>query len=171
MAKTPGFGAFDPGRAMEEMARPIILDPEVESPTTRGLPASHLLLVLLGGALGTLGRYLLLERFPAGVSGMPIGLLVVNSSGSLVLGLLGALLFERRRSAVGTRVFLASGVLGGWTTYSGIVSSFLLLGHEQHLSWALATLATAFTTNILAAVLGIWVGSLIARRLDAGARG
>ena len=96
---------------------------------------------------------------------MPVALLVVNTSGSFAIGLLGALVFERHRSAVGTRVFLAAGILGGWTTYSGIVSGFLYLGHEQQAGWAIATLATYTSAELAGQTLG--AGDTIQMKADA----
>jgi CrcB protein len=78
--------------------------------------ARGLLWVALGGALGSVARYLcaaganqLLGR------GFPWGTLAVNLAGSFAIGAVAA---SRLGAHVETRLFLMTGVLGGFTTYS-----------------------------------------------------
>ncbi|MDP3712038.1 MAG: CrcB family protein [Mycobacteriales bacterium] len=68
-------------------------------------------LVVLGGALGSLARYAVLESAP---TARPATLLV-NLSGCLLIGLLVA-----RRPTDRARAFLGTGVLGGFTTMSAV---------------------------------------------------
>ncbi len=72
----------------------------------------------LGGAIGTLLRYImggLDYRFSGGV--LPISTLVVNVTGSLVIGFLwGA--FDRFVVSPNVRLFIFIGILGGYTTFS-----------------------------------------------------
>ena len=78
----------------------------------------NLLLVMLGGALGTGGRYLLGGWLNAqAASGFPWGTLGVNLLGSLAIGAVFGL---ARQGAVppGAILFLTVGVLGGFTTFS-----------------------------------------------------
>jgi fluoride exporter len=76
--------------------------------------AVHLLLVLLGGALGSGARYLIgawmLERYGAA---LPWGTLTVNVLGSFLLGLIATIADERGTLGPQARVFLVVGVLGG----------------------------------------------------------
>lgn len=76
-------------------------------------------LVLLGGALGALARYLvdgwILSRLD---TGFPFGTLVVNLSGSFLLGLLSVLTVERLLVPGEWRIFLGVGFLGAYTTFS-----------------------------------------------------
>jgi CrcB protein len=73
-----------------------------------------LLVVAIGGAVGSLGRYAVAEAMPHGRSALPFGTLLVNVIGCLLLGLLvGA-----RPHAKWLRPFLGTGVLGGFTTFS-----------------------------------------------------
>lgn len=78
--------------------------------------ARPVILVGLGGAVGTLVRYLWALAVPGAA-----GTLVVNLSGALILGWLLTALHMRgsdegRRASV--RLFAGTGVLGGYTTYS-----------------------------------------------------
>ncbi len=85
-------------------------------PTARTAPpASGLLAVGLGGALGATSRYLLGEALPDG-AGFPWTTFVINVVGSFLLGALPALAVSRRRPVVAQ--MLGSGFLGGFTTLS-----------------------------------------------------
>src|SRR5262245_41165718 len=101
-------------------------------------PSSHtvpvqLLLVALGGALGSVCRYGLstwVQRFSS--SSFPYGTFVVNVLGCLVLGaIMGA---ARQRFVLGAaeRAFLVIGILGGFTTFSTFTyETFALLQNGQ----------------------------------------
>ncbi|KHK95830.1 membrane protein [Microbacterium mangrovi] len=123
-------------------------------------------LVVLGGAVGTLLRYLLSLVIPSW-QGMPLGIFVVNVSGAFVLGwLLEALSRSgpdegRRRTA---RLLVGTGVLGGYTTYSTFaVDTDGLLLTAQFGPSALYGLATVLV-GAAASVAGIAVGAAVARR-------
>ena len=76
-------------------------------------------LIALGGAAGTLGRYLVdawvTERT---VSAFPWGTFVVNMSGSFVLGLLFALAIDRDVLPSDIRLPVMVGFVGAYTTFS-----------------------------------------------------
>jgi CrcB protein len=77
-----------------------------------------LLLIALGGAIGTLCRYVLSGldyRFSNGV--FPFSTFLVNLLGSLFIGLLWGL-FERSVISPPIRMFIFIGILGGFTTFS-----------------------------------------------------
>ena len=76
-----------------------------------------IILVLTGGALGTLARFYtstFAQKFVS--NGFPIGTLVVNLVGSFIIGLLWG--FFENQQATSTRTFLFVGILGGFTTFS-----------------------------------------------------
>ena len=114
------------------------------------------LLVGLGGALGTIVRYLLSLAVPGAV-----GIFAINLTGALILGwLLTALKMrgpdEGRRTIV--RLFVGTGVLGGYTTYStfAVGSAGFLTGGSVGLGigYALATVVL----GVACAALGILLG-------------
>lgn len=76
------------------------------------------LLAAAGGALGALARAGVAGLLPRDADGWPWATLLVNVLGCLLLGLLLAVLAVRRPDAEQLRVFLGTGVLGGFTTYS-----------------------------------------------------
>jgi CrcB protein len=88
----------------------------------KGRPrAGTLVLILVGGTVGTLARAVLEDAAPAASDGVPWMTLGINVTGSFLLGLLLEVL-TRTGSDTGwrraTRLTLGTGVLGGFTTYS-----------------------------------------------------
>jgi CrcB protein len=78
----------------------------------------HLLLVMAGGALGAGARHLVGQAMLARLGpGFPWGTLIVNLAGGLLMGLLAGWLV-RSGGSEDTRLFLAVGILGGFTTFS-----------------------------------------------------
>jgi len=77
------------------------------------------LFVMLGGAVGSLARYTAGSAIMGRFGGrFPLGTLVVNVSGSFLIGLLMTLLTERFTPHPNWRLLLVVGFLGGYTTFS-----------------------------------------------------
>lgn len=115
-------------------------------------------LILLGGGLGSLLRYLVQgwsQRFTAGV--FPIGTLVVNVVGCFAIGVLATAPFARPEYRTG----LIVGVLGGFTTFSAFGwETFSLANDRQTL--------IAFANILLSVALGlaaVWLGYRLAERV------
>ncbi len=110
-----------------------------------GLSAPTIAAVFLGGALGTLARYLLAAHHPAGAGSFPWVTLLVNLSGSLAIGFLVPVTEHASHRAPALRPLLMIGFLGGWTTYSTLaVDATLLLQHGDVglcLAYLIATVA------------------------------
>lgn len=98
-------------------------------------------LVAVGGAVGSLMRYLLtpLCFSLSQRSGLPIGTLAANVGGCFVIGLLASLAQKNPAFPESARLLLIPGVLGGFTTYSAFAWE----------SWALASGATGVSTGLL----------------------
>lgn len=94
--------------------------------------ARTVMLVALGGALGTLARYELSLVAPVRPGTFPATTLVINVVGALLLGvLLGAVLRSAPDDHV-MRPLLGVGFLGGFTTFSTFtVETIQLVRHEQ----------------------------------------
>jgi CrcB protein len=77
------------------------------------------LMVLVGGGVGALARYIVGAEVAARVGGrFPLGTLVINVTGSFLIGLLMTLFTERLQPHPNWRLLLVVGVLGGYTTFS-----------------------------------------------------
>lgn len=97
---------------------------------------SHILLVALGGGLGASARYLtnLAALRIAGPS-FPWGTITVNIVGSFLMGVLIAALARRTGTSMEMRSFLATGFLGGFTTFSAFSLDFAVMwerGNQWH---------------------------------------
>ncbi|WP_417554872.1 fluoride efflux transporter FluC [Microbacterium sp.] len=119
---------------------------------TSSTPASAVLrraaLVALGGMLGTAARMGLGLLIPDA----PVGVLVANLVGALVLGILTA-----RLPASDLRVFLGTGLLGGFTTYSSFMVDSVQLWASSALL-AAGYVALTLLGGIALAALGLHLG-------------
>jgi CrcB protein len=108
---------------------------------------SRFLWICLGGALGTGARYLL-SGWTLKVLGpsFPFGTLAVNLLGSFLLAALMYAGAETAALPATVRVVLATGVMGGFTTYSSF--SYETMKYLQDGAWGIALL------NVLVTVLG-----------------
>ncbi len=117
------------------------------------------LVVCLGGAVGSLARYITGTAIMARFGGIfPLGTLAINVSGSFLIGLLMTLLTERGQPHPYWRLLLVVGFLGGYTTFSSFEYESYRAVRDGG-QW-LALL------NVLASVglgyLAVWTGALIA---------
>ena|SRR5436190_20716857 len=124
---------------------------------------TRLLWICLGGAVGTAGRYLLGDWLMR-VAGpaFPWGTLAVNVLGSFLLGLVMQLALSTDWISPTVRLTLATGVLGGFTTYSSFNYETLRLLEGG--SWLLAgaNLAGTVAGCLVAGTLGMALGRALA---------
>lgn len=106
---------------------------------------------MMGGSLGTAGRLLVGLAIPqaAGV----VATLLVNVVGALLIGILAA----RLPASSDLRVFLATGILGGFTTYSAFAVGSIELWHSAPW-WAIVLVVASLGLGVIAA----WVGLRVA---------
>lgn len=116
-----------------------------------------LLLVFLGGGLGAAGRHLVnigaLRLFGMG---FPFGTLVVNVLGSALMGVIveGAAL--RWHLSQELRLFLTTGVLGGFTTFSTFSLDAVALWERGRIELALLYMAGSLLVSLLAIALAMY---------------
>ncbi|KFF59937.1 membrane protein [Cryobacterium sp. MLB-32] len=128
----------------------------------------YLLLVFMGGTVGTALREAVLLLAPSG--GFPLATLSINVTGAFLLGALLEMLVLRgpdagRRRQV--RVLIGTGVLGGFTTYSALATDTSLLLADGDVG---AGLLYAGGTLVLGAV-ATWLGILLSATLHRRAAG
>jgi CrcB protein len=109
----------------------------------------RLLLVALGGAIGTAGRLALGVVIPDAGS-LPVAVFIANVVGAFLIGVLAARIGAGRD----LRVFLATGILGGFTTYSAFAVGTVQLWAHAPLLAALYAVLT-LTLGVGAAVAGL----------------
>jgi CrcB protein len=122
-----------------------------------------LLLVALGGAAGATARYLLDQWIAQRVGGaFPWGTLVVNVSGSLLLGLLFALAVERGTLPASVRAPLLIGFIGAYTTFSTLMLESWRLIEDGALAMGIANLVGSSMIGMVALVAGLLAGRMLA---------
>ena len=115
----------------------------------------NLLLVVAGGGLGAGARYLLGTWVQGMVGpGSPWGTFLVNVTGAFIIGMVLALV-EAGTLSGQTRLFLAVGVLGGYTTFSTLSYDTIQLILESEIPAALLNSFGQVAVGLLAAWLGI----------------
>jgi len=116
-------------------------------------------LIGLGGAVGTLMRYgLSLVLADQTLStGWPLGTLVANVAGSLLLGALMQLADGAEIMGTDLRLVLGVGVMGGFTTYSSFNLETLRLAQEGHPWRAAAYVTVTVVVCLLAGLAGLWL--------------
>jgi CrcB protein len=118
--------------------------------------------VALGAGLGGALRYLVAgwaaQRWGAA---FPWGTLLVNLSGSFLLGLLLALSLERDLIPPGLRLFLGMGLLGGYTTFSTLSWESLALAQQGLWGQCLLNMAGSAVLGLAAAAAGLLLGRLL----------
>jgi len=124
-----------------------------------------LLIVFAGGGIGSCLRAALLEWLAGWGGALPAPVLLANLLGSFVLGLVFVLADEAKLLGIEARLFLAVGVLGGFTTFSTFawVADVLLAGSGGRLVVVAYLLA-----SVLGGVLSVWLGLGAGRLLGRG---
>lgn len=118
--------------------------------------------IAAGGAIGAVLRYLLARWVQAGAGiGFPVGTLAVNILGSLVMGLASVWLLERSSLPPEARLFLLTGVLGGFTTFSAFSVETLGLIEAREVGQALLYVGL----SVIACIGGAWLGLAAGRQL------
>jgi fluoride exporter len=126
---------------------------------------SKYLAVMLGGAIGAVSRFLvgsLVLRFYSAV--FPLGTFLINVTGSFLIGVLMTLFLNRPSIHVNWRLFLVTGVLGGYTTFSSFEWETLVSFRTGAQVVALVYVGL----SVLLGLFGAWIGLLLANRLWPG---
>lgn len=118
-------------------------------------------MVLVGGGAGSLVRYVVSTVIMARTGGrFPFGTVIINITGSFLIGLLMTLLTERLSPHPNLRLLLVTGFLGGYTTFSSFEWETLSLVADG--GWWLGLV------NVVGSVaLGysaVWLGAALAKR-------
>lgn len=113
-------------------------------------------LVVLGGAAGTLSRYGVDEAF-VGDGLFPLATFMVNVVGAFALGLLIAALLTHESDTL--RLLIGTGFLGGFTTYSALALETDVLLRGDHVVVGLAYAVGSALAGVAAAIAGIAIGS------------
>jgi CrcB protein len=119
-----------------------------------------ILFVALGGAFGSVSRYLLGTWIQSASKSIdfPFGTLTVNLIGCFVIGFLSQLAEARGVFTSETRALVFVGVLGGFTTFSSFGNDTINLVRDGEMFNALANVGA----NVILGLLLVWLGRTVA---------
>lgn len=116
------------------------------------------LLAAAGGALGSSARYLVnIGAVRLLGLGFPWGTLIVNIAGCFIMGLLVGWAGLKGALSQEARVFLATGILGGFTTFSAFSADFALLVERRDFGYSALYLTGSVVLSLLAVFAGIYL--------------
>jgi len=119
----------------------------------------QIILVALGGAVGSVLRYLVgLWSVRLVGSGFPWGTLTVNLVGSFAIGLLSEAIVRRMGASPEMRLLLITGVLGGFTTFSAFSLDAAALFERGELLSSAVYVAVSVGFSLAAVFAGLALG-------------
>lgn len=121
----------------------------------------QLVLVFIGGGLGSTLRYGLSKYLNSAENGIPYGTFAANILGSLLIGIILGVALKSQTFSQNTVLFLATGFCGGFTTFSTFAyENYIFLKSGDFASFALYTIAS-FVIGFVMVFLGIWLVKFI----------
>lgn len=122
----------------------------------------HLSLVAFGGAIGASLRHLVnLVSLRLFGPNFPWGTMLINIVGSFAMGLFVGWLARRAGTSNELRLFVATGVFGGFTTFSAFSLDFVTLWERGATISAFGYAFASVISAILALFLGLWLARSI----------
>lgn len=119
-------------------------------------PMNHILLVAIGGALGAVGRYLTgLAALRLFGPGYPWGTLTVNLVGGLFIGIFAELIARRFDGSAELRLFIITGILGGFTTFSAFSLEVTAMAERGDWLMALGYVLVSVVLSVSAVFAGL----------------
>lgn len=116
----------------------------------------------MGGAIGAAGRYLVgVGAIRLLGTGFPWGTLIVNVVGSLIMGMMIEAFALRYSVSNEVRAFLATGILGGFTTFSAFSLDMATLIERKAQGLTVIYLGASVGLSILALFAGLAIARVI----------
>jgi CrcB protein len=122
----------------------------------------NLLIIGSGGFLGSVARYLVSQlNLTVSFHSVPVGTLLVNITGSLVIGFLTGIAEKSLMLTPEWRLFLMVGLCGGFTTFSAFANENLMLIHNGQVMAVLLYTGLSIFLGFLAVYLGYILTNLL----------
>lgn len=122
----------------------------------------NILLVFLGGGLGSSLRYVISKYLNTIESSITYGTFTVNMMGSLIIGVFMGMLLRNETPSNAMLLFLVTGFCGGFTTFSAFaIENYELLKSGDFTNFLLYAVGS-LVFGILAVFIGIWLSKFIA---------
>lgn len=125
---------------------------------------ASIIAVVSGGALGALGRFLVLEatnRYLPDAT-FPVGTLYVNLMGSFLVGILFAF-FNHTNLSPYIKLFIATGFLGAFTTFSTFAIESVMLVENSKFFYAVGNILLNVVGSIIAAAVAYFFATTLIR--------
>ena len=121
--------------------------------------AGAMMLVGVGGFLGSVARYVVALLFAPVAFGFPFATLTVNILGSFLIGFLSELAISTTLVSPEARLFLVTGFCGGFTTFSAYMFENTALLKDGQLFYSTIYLSGSITGGFIA----LYTGTLLAK--------
>lgn len=123
----------------------------------------HLLFVALGGAIGASLRHLVnLAALRLMGENFPWGTLIVNIAGCFTMGMFIEMLSRRLGGSAELRLFVATGILGGFTTFSAFSLDVAVLWERGPQGPAFVYAIVSLAGSVAALFMGLWLARSLA---------
>lgn len=122
---------------------------------------NNLLLIFLGGGLGSLARYGVGRGLAMHSLNLPYGTLAANILACVILGFFtGWMALRESELSIHYRALIAVGFCGGFSTFSTFSNETLAMLLNDRWSDALLNIALSVVLCLLASFLGLWLGKI-----------
>jgi CrcB protein len=112
----------------------------------------NILLLFLAGGIGTVLRYGISKIWIFNLNSFPLGTFVINILGSFLIGIVAAWAIKSNNSQA--RLLLATGLCGGFTTFSAFSLETIQLIKSNNFSMAFSYIVLSITIGLLATAVG-----------------
>jgi fluoride exporter len=122
----------------------------------------NLIAVGLGGMIGSIARYLTSKSLEAKFGAVfPYGTFAVNIIGSFILGIIFAMTLKKDALSEGWRLFLATGICGGYTTFSAFALENFNMLHQKP-----GTALVYIVCSLIGGVAAIGIGFFVTKTIS-----